>query len=147
MAHMAVNGFDEVLKKLEKLSNQGEVENIAKKAVNSAFPELQSSVQGAISSSVSAASWDSNPVTVVPSDTKINEYGVYKVAKIGGITSEGTRVAALAAYLEYGIPTHKWGNNTVSMPAHQWRAKAAKSAEPGCQKQIEELLKGEMGLE
>ena len=43
-----VTGFDDLLKKLDKLSDRGKVDAIAKKAVDAALPTLESSVRSHI---------------------------------------------------------------------------------------------------
>ena len=46
-----LTGFDELLEKLDKLSDKGRVDEIAKKAVEAARGTVESSVCGAIASS------------------------------------------------------------------------------------------------
>ncbi len=131
--HVAVNGFDDVLKQLEKLSDKGKVDEIAKTAVNAALPVLEGSVRSHVHPRIAAGS-----VTV--KDAKVNSYGVFGVATITGRDKDGTSLVKLASILEYGRHDGK--------PPHKpWRAASATSAEGSCKQIIENIVKSEMGAE
>ena len=123
---MSIQGMDSTLKLLEKLSDQGKVETIAKKAVESAQP-----ISGSVSST----------------PAKINERGAFAVARPTGRSASGTRNGELAAYLEYGTPPHKWGHAEVSVGAHGFSSRAVHQAEQQCVKTMEDIVRSEMECE
>jgi HK97 gp10 family phage protein len=136
---ITVNGMDEVLRKLEKLSNQSHVEGIAKKAVNAAKSQVVSSMKSALSASETGPhATGSVAASVSPTEAKVNSYGVYSVARPTGRDSKGERNGAKAAYLEYG---------TQRMAARPWRSQAVASAESACIKTMENIVKSEMQLD
>lgn len=134
-----VTGFDDLLKKLDKLSDKAKVDAIAKKAVDAAKDTVASSMRSAISASeYGARSTGSVAASVVPTVAKVNSYGAYSVAKPNGMHPSGKRNGEVAAYLNYGSRT---------MSARPWRAKACSSAEAPATKIMEEVLKSEMDLD
>ena len=139
MAHIEVNGFDDVLRKLDKLSDQGKVEAIAKKAVEAAQPMNESAMRAALAS-VEHGPYSTGSVSasISSTGTKVNSYGVYAVARPTGRDAKGERNGAKAAYLQYG---------TSRMQARPWREKAVHSAEGPCTQTIESILTAEMELE
>ena len=136
MASLTVNGFDDVLKLLDKLSNKSKVDAIAKKAVDAAKGKVVATTKAAIGhSEYGPKSTGSVAGSVTATETKVNSYGAYSVAKPTGRHPSGKRNAELAAYLEYG---------TATLGARPWRASAAHLAEQPCIKIIEEIVKAEM---
>lgn len=139
MASISVEGFDDVIRKLEKLSKKDEVEGIAKKAIDAAKGVVVSSMKSAVASSEHGPySTGSVSGSISPTDIKVNSYGVYSVARPTGRDRKATRNGAKAAFLEYGTPR---------MAARPWRARAVASAEGKAIKIIEEVLQSEMELE
>lgn len=149
MASVRVEGFDDVIKLLDKLSNKAKVDNIAKGAVNAAKDVVASSMSGAIASSEGHRggngarhrkdrSNSSVAGSVKPTYAKVNSYGVFSVAKPNGRDKEGTSNAKKAALLNYGTP---------KFSARPWRERATKSAEGPCKKILEDYVKSEMGAE
>jgi len=133
MASITVNGFDDVLKLLDKLSDKGKVEDIAKKAVDAALPVLEGSVRGHIHPSEAASG-----VTV--KNAKVNSYGVFGVVTVTGRDKQGAPYAKIANVLEYGRHDGK--------PPHKpWRAASASSTEGPCSKIVEDIVKSEMECE
>lgn len=139
MAHIEVTGFDEVLKKLEKMSDLGKMNEVARKAVQEAQPINESSARSALAA-VEHGPYATGSVSGSISSTaaKINAYGAFAVARPTGRDAKGERNGAKAAYLEYGVP---------HMAARPWRARAASSAESGCIASIEATLKSELELD
>lgn len=133
MASITVNGFDDVLKKLEKLSDKSKADEIAKKAVDAAIPILEGSVKSHIHPSRAARG-----VTV--KNAKVNQYGVFGVVTITGRDNRGESLAKIAAVLEYG--RHDGKGTRI-----QWRDASARSAESSCKQVVEEIVKAEMELE
>lgn len=149
MANITVNGFDDVIKLLDKLSNKAKVDDIAKGAVDAAKDVLASSMRSAIAGADGHRggngkrhrenrSTNSVAGSVQPTAAKVNSYGVFSVSKPNGRDKEGTSNAKKAALLNYGTP---------QFSARPWRDQAAKSAEGPCKKIIEEYVKSEMGAE
>lgn len=139
MASITVNGFDDVLKKLEKLSDKSKVDEIAKKAVNAAKGSLLSSTKSAVASSeYGTRSTGSVASSISATDAKVNQYGVFAVARPTGRDARGVSNGAKAGFLEYGTPT---------MAARSWRDTAASSAESSCKSTMENIVKAEMELE
>lgn len=139
MASIRINGFDDVLKMLDKLSDKSHVDNIAKGAVDAAKDIVASAMSSAIAASEHGPkSTGSVAGSIQATASKINSYGAYSVAKPTGTHPSGKRNAAVAAYLEYGAS---------NLGARPWRSRAASSAEPGCMKIIEDYVKSEMGAE
>lgn len=139
MASLNITGMDELLKKLEKLSNQSEVENIAKKAVTAAQPINESAMRSAIAG-VEHGPYATGSVSasISSTETKVNSYGVYAVARPTGRDAKGVRNGAKAGYLQYGTP---------HMSARPWRQSAVSSAEGACVKAMEEVIRSEMELD
>lgn len=144
MAHIEVTGMDDVLKKLQKLSDKGKVDSIAIKAVTAAQPLNESAVRSAVGS-VEHGPYATGSVSGSISSTaaKVNSYGVFAVARPTGRDAKGVRNGAKAAFLQYGSP--KEGKKRLQ--PRPWRQKAVKIAEQPCIKLIEEILKAEMELE
>lgn len=145
---MSIQGMDSTLKLLEKLSDQGKVETIAKKAVESAQPINEEAYRSALASAEAAEGWGggiSGSVSSTPA--KINERGAFAVARPTGRSASGTRNGELAAYLEYGTPPHKWGHAEVSVGAHGFSSRAVHQAEQQCVKTMEDIVRSEMECE
>jgi len=149
MAHIDVNGFDDVVKMLDKLSNKAKVDDMAKAAVDSAKDIVASSMRSAIASSEGHRgapgrrhredrSTGSVAGSVQATSAKVNSYGVFSVAKPEGRDKDGMRHGRKAALLEYG------GRN---FPARPWRSKAVSSAETPAMKAVEDYITTEMGCE
>lgn len=139
MASITVNGFDEIIEKLDKLSQKAKVDEIAMKAVNEAKGIVANSMSNAISGSeYGPRSTGSVAASIEPTEAKVNSYGVYSVARPTGRDSKGMRNGEKAAYLEYG--THR-------MVARPWRSRAVSGVEGQAQKIMEEIVKAEMELE
>ena len=134
-----VIGFDDLIKKLEKLSDKAKVDDITKKAVDAARGVVASSMQSAIASSEHGKhSTGSVSASVISTDAKVNSYGTFSVAMPTGRDAKGKRNAEKAAYLEYG---------TSKLTARPWRARATASAEGQCVKIMEDILKSEMDID
>jgi HK97 gp10 family phage protein len=138
MASMNVSGLDELMRKMEKLSNRRNVEEIAKKAVEAAQPLNEASMRSALAS-VEHGPYATGSVSGSISSTpaKINAYGAYAVARPTGHDAKGVRNGAKAAFLQYG---------TSKLPARPWRERAVSGAEAACVKTMEEVIKSEMEL-
>ena len=133
MASITVNGLDEVMKKLEKLSDKSRVDEIAKKAVSAALPTLEGSVRSHVHPSRAKAG-------VITKDAKVNEYGVFGVVTIAGKDSKGESLAKLANILEYGRHDGKGAH----IP---WRSASASAVESTCQSIMEDIVNAEMELD
>ena len=149
MASVRVDGFDDVIKLLDKLSSKAKVDDIAKGAVNAAKDIVAGTMSGAIASSEghrggNGARHRANRSTgsvagsVKSTAAKVNSYGVFSVAKPDGRDANGTRNGKKAALLEYGTP---------QFSARPWRSRAVSSAEGQCVRIIEDYVKSEMGAE
>ena len=133
MASITVNGFDDVIKMLDKLSNKSKVDEIAKRAVDAALPTLEGSVRSHIHPHEVASG-------VVVKNAKVNSYGVFGVVTVTGRDKYGSPNARAANVLEYGRHDGKG-------PHKPWRSASASSAEGPCKRIIEDLVKSEMGAE
>lgn len=133
-----VVGFDELLKKLEKLSDPAQVEAICRKAVDAGKPMNEAAVRSAVAS-VETGPYSTGSIasSISSTDTRVNELGVYAVARPTGRDKKGVLNAEKAAYLQYG---------TSRMSAKPWRQNAIASA-ASCEKVMEEVIKAEMELE
>lgn len=139
MAHIEYDGFDEVLKKLEKLSKKAEVDEMARKAVDQAKDIVANSTKSALSASeYGRRSTGSIAASVQPTEGKVNSYGAYSVSRPTGRDAKGERNGAKAAYLEYGTP---------HMAARPWRSRAVSAAEEPAKAAMERVLQEEMELE
>ena len=137
MASVSVNGLDDVIKLLDKLSDKGKLDKVAKSAIDAAKGKVVSTMKASLASSERGPkSTGSVAASVSATESKVNSYGVYSVAKPNGTHPSGRRNGAVAAYLEYGTPT---------LGARPWRARATSAAEPGCKKIIEEYVKNALG--
>lgn len=135
-----VEGMDDAIRKLAKLSDQARVEEIAKHAVSAAEPLVVESTRSALAASETGPrSTGSASASVSGTGAKVNEYGVYAVARPTGRDSKGVRNGMKAALLEYGVPG--------KLNARPWRAKAAKSAEESAKSVMENIVKTEMECE
>ena len=134
-----INGFDNLIKELDKLSKKAYVDEVTKKAVNAAKDVVASSMRSAIASSeYGPRSTGSVAASVVATDAKVNSYGTYSVAKPTGRDKEGKRNGEKAAYLEYGSP---------KMAARPWRARAVAGAEDAAIRIMEDVIASEMDLD
>ena len=139
MAKITIEGFDELIQKLDKLSRKNTVDDIAKHAVDNAASIVVNATRGAIPNATVAGSVRADPA-------KVNSYGVFAVAKPTGRQKNGRKTitnATRAALIEYG--TYKADGYRIA--PNPWRAKAAKSAEEPARKAMEETIKAEMELE
>ena len=139
MANITIEGFDELVEKLDRWSRKQTIDEIAKKAVDSAADIVVNATKAAIPSASVAAS-----IQAIPA--RENDRGIFSVAKPTGrhITGRTTITnATFAAFLEYG--TYK--AEGYRLAPNPWRAKAAKSAEEPARKAMEETIKEEMELE
>ena len=138
MAQFRVEGIDDVLKRLEKLSDRSKIEAIAKKAVNEAKSVVSESTKAAVSASERGPySTGSIAASIEVTDAKINSYGVFAVARPTGRDDRGVRNGEKAAYLEYGTP---------NMAARPWRSKAVSNSEAKAKEIIEKVVTKEMQL-
>ena len=136
---MEMTGWDDLIKRLDKLADKSRVDEAAKKAVDAAKETVASSMRSAISrSEYGQYSTGSVASSVVATAAKVNSYGVFSVAKPEGMHPSGKRNGEIAAYLNYGTP---------NMSARPWRAAACSSAEAPATKIIENTLKSEMQLD
>ena len=133
---ITVTGMDDLLKKLEKLSDKSKVDEIAKKAVDAAQPISERSMKSALAASEHGPKpTGSVAASVSSTKAKVNSYGVFAVARPTGRDKQGVRNGAKAAYLQYG------GKNLSPRP---WREKAASGAESQCIRIMENIVKQEM---
>ena len=132
MASLTINGFDDAIKQLEKMSRKATVDAAAKKAVDAAKGIVESSVRSSVSASEHGPrSTGSVAASISTTATKTNSYGTYCVTRPTGRDREGKRNAEKAAYLEYGTP---------NMAARPWRSRASSSAEGPCKAVIEQVI-------
>lgn len=139
MAHIEVTGFDEVLKKLDKLADLGKMNEVARKAVDKAQPMNEATMRARIAA-VEHGPYATGSVSgsIVSTSAKINSYGAYAVAMPTGRDARGVRNGEKAAYLEYGAP---------HMAPREWRSGAASAATGPCMASIEATLQEELELE
>lgn len=139
MADVEMVGMDDLIQKLEKLGDQGYVEDVGKKMVDAAYPMTEAAVKSALAS-VETGPYATGSVSasITGTGTKVNAYGVYAVARPTGRDSKGVSNGAKAAFLQYGTPT---------LHARPWRQKAVNSVQDSAVKTMEEVLKSEMELD
>lgn len=134
-----VEGLDEVIKKLEKLSDRAKVEEIGKKAVEAAKGTALNAAKSAVAASeYGRRSTGSIAASMEVTEAKVNQYGAYAVVRPTGRDAKGERNGAKAAYLEYGTPT---------LGARPWRSQAASAPEEAVKSLMEEVIRAEMELE
>lgn len=139
MADISIGGFDELIKKFDKLGDQSFDEEVGKHMVDAAAPMTADAMRSKISSrEFGPYSTGSVAASVVTTASKVNSYGAYAVAMPTGRDSKGVRNAEKAAYLEYGTP---------NMPARAWRAATVNSVQGAAIRAMEEVLKSEMELD
>ena len=139
MASIRVEGLDDLLKKLDKLATKATVDEIAKKAVDTAAPIVEAATRSALASVETgpyATGSVSSSVEAIPART--NAYGVFSAARPTGRDAKGERNAAKAAFLQYG---------TSRLKARPWRQKAVNTAKGPAIKAMEAVIKAEMELE
>lgn len=141
MAQLEVTGLEEFMKKLEKLSDQAKVEEIAKKAVDAAQPINESSMRSAIAA-VEHGPYATGSVSgsIQSTPAKVNSYGAYAVARPTGRDAKGVRNGEKAAYLQYGTP--KEGRKKLQ--PRPWRESAVHKAEAPCISAMEKVVHAEM---
>lgn len=139
MGSIQFSGIDELLKKLENLSNKGHLDEIAIRAVNAAKPLNEAAMRSAIAS-VEHGPYATGSVSasVTSTPAKVNEYGVFSAAYPTGRDQNGFRNDTKAVFLQYG---------TSKLQARPWRQKAVHAAEKACRTVMEEIVKKEMELE
>ena len=130
MASLTIIGFDETIKKLEKLSKESTLNDIAKKAVTAALPTLERSVRSHIHPRDVAGN-------VTTKTAKENPYGVFGVATVSGHDRNGYSAVKRATVLEYGRHDGRGGHAP-------WRDASASSAESSCKNIMENIVRDEM---
>lgn len=139
MARMGAHGLDALIEKLEKLSDKSRVDEIAKKAVNAATPTAVNAVKSAVGASeYGPRATGSISKSIQGTSAKINQFGVFSVAKPTGRDAKGRANAYKATILE---------NGNSKIAARPWRAKAVSAAEGSCVKIMEQVIKSEMGCD
>lgn len=139
MASIEMEGFDELIHKLEKLGDQSYVEGIAKKAVDEAAPLTEAQMKSSLASSERGPySTGSIAASVQTTKAKVNQYGVFAVSRPTGRDVKGVRNGEKAAYLQYG---------TKRMAARPWRDKAVNASLGPAQVVMEQVIKQEMELD
>lgn len=128
-----ITGFDEVMTKLNKLSDKGKVDAIAMKAVDAALPTLEGSVRGHIHPRDVAGG-------VHAISARVNSYGVFGVATVTGRNAKGESNVKRANILEYGRHDGRGGHKP-------WRAASASAAEAACIETVKGIVEAEMGCE
>lgn len=143
MADVEMVGMDDLIQKLEKLGDQGYVEDVGKKMVDAAYPMTEAAVKSALAS-VETGPYATGSVSasITGTGTKVNAYGVYAVARPTGRDSKGVSNGAKAAFLQYGSP-----KKNPKLHARPWRQKAVNSVQDSAVKTMEEVLKSEMELD
>ena len=139
MASIQLSGMDELLKKLENLSNKSRLDEIAIRAVNAAKPLNEAAMRSAIAS-VEYGPYSTGSISrsVTSTPAKVNEYGVFSAAHPTGRDQDGFSNDTKAVFLQYG---------TSKLQARPWRQKAVHDAEKSCKTVMEEIVKKEMELE
>ena len=139
MGSIELEGFDQLIHKLEKLGTQSYVEEVAKKAVDSASPLVESQMRLSIAASEHGPySTRSVSGSIQTTPARVNAYGVFAVARPTGRDNKGVSNGAKAAFLQYGTP---------HMPARPWRQSAVNASLGPAAKTIESVLKAEMELD
>lgn len=134
-----LNGWDDLIKYLDKLSSKPYLDSVTKKAVDEAKEVVASSMRSAIASSeYGEHATGSVAASVIATSAKVNSYGTYSVAMPTGRDAKGKRNGEKAAYLQYG---------TSRLAARPWRERAVNGAEPQVKKILEEVLKSELKLD
>lgn len=128
-----VEGFDKVLKQLDKLSDKSRVDEIAKKAVDAALPALTGAVKSHIHPRDVAGG-------VTASAARVNAYGVVGLVKITGRDRKGQSNAVRASVLEYGRRDGRGGH----IP---WRAASVSAARSSCESAMKKVVEAEMECE
>lgn len=105
MAHLEPMGLEALEKMARGLADLGgNVDEVAKKCVNTADPTLENAYQGALSGSMPSAA---RMTLTTPANT--NHLGVYSVSHPVGFDPSSpskARYAMLAAFAEYGVGAH-----------------------------------------
>lgn len=131
-----VEGLDELIKLFDKLADKTRVDEIAKKAVDAAMPTAVEAVRSAVKASeYGPRSTGSVAASIAGTPAKINQFGVFAVAKPTGYDAHGRANAYKATMLE---------NGNVKLAARPWRSRATSAAEPACIKIMEKIIKSEM---
>lgn len=136
MASLNVTGLDKVMQFMYKYTLKQNVDAMAKKAVESCRGKIVSATKASISMSERGAhSTGSVAASIDATQTRINAYGAYLVARPTGRDSKGVRNGEKAAYLEYGTPT---------LPARPWRNRVVVAAREPCMKIMEQVVAKEL---
>lgn len=130
MARAEVIGFDNLELTLKAMAN---CEKDCLRAVQEATPVVESAMKSATASSIKGGS-GALVASLQATPAKKNKWGSYSVVRPVGVDKNGTRLGAVFAYLEYGVPSKK-------IPAHNIRAKAKHMAESQVQSIFERTLK------
>ena len=140
MADIAIGGFDELIKKFDKLGDQSFDEEVGKHMVEAATPMTVASMKSALAGAESGPqSTGSVAASITPTALKVNSYGAYSVARPTGRDSKGVSNGMKAAFLEYGTKR--------GFAKRPWRDKAVNFVQGAAVKVMEEVLKSEMELD
>ena len=128
MARAEVIGFDNLELTLKAMAN---CEKDCLRAVQGATPVVESAMRQATASSIKSGTALVSSLQATPA--KKNRWGSYSVVRPVGVDKNGTRLGAVFAYMEYGVPSR-------GIPAHNIRAKAKHMAEARVQAIFERTL-------
>ena len=134
MANFSVTGMDALMKQLEQL---GDAEELAKKMVDAAVPELEESVKSGIKEAANRGYATGELANSVKgTKAKTNNYGVMSAVRVTGTDKRGMRNGEKMAYLEYG---------TSRQTAHPVLQKAVNKVEKSCLQTMQEVMNREIG--
>lgn len=134
MANFSVTGMDALMKQLGHL---GDVEELAKKMVDAAVPELEESVKSGIKEAANRGYATGELANSVKgTKAKINNYGVMSAVRVTGTDKRGMRNGEKMAYLEYG---------TSKQNPHPVMQKAVNRVKGECIQTMQEVYNREIG--
>lgn len=149
MARMVIDGFDDLDKLFNDLSN---ADMIAIDAVNEAVPILEESMKSAINSVTNKGySTGELAASISHKPARKNEYGVFAAVLPFGVDSKRVSNAKKAAVLEYGrrggYPSRGTGQIVTEQEPAPFRAKAVNAAKNKCEETMRKVVEERMGCE
>lgn len=135
MGKLSIDGIDALMRQLNQL--QGDIDEIAKEAIDAATPILRESLSSAINQATGENATGELTGSIRATKAKTNAYGCFSAVGPTGTDKKGVRNAEKLAYLEYGT-----SRGQKKRPVMK---KAVKSAESGCIEKMRSIIDERIG--
>ena len=130
MGKLSIDGIDVFMRQLSEI--QGDIDDIAKEAIDVATPILKQSLSSAINQTTSENATGDLSESIRATKARTNAYGCFAAVGPTGRDKKGVRNAEKLAYLEYGTSRGQKKRPVIR--------KAIKSAEASCTEKMRSVI-------